>query len=1065
MSEANINKLVVEVDDAAKTTGGGIDSVIDKLDTLDKQVQSSSKGLSRLAKNFDKATKAAQKTNNSQPGSMSKGGGLDMMGRLKRNTALFGIGKAFSYATLAANKYIETMNLFDVVMGDASMKARGFVSALEGIGVNREESMRYQASFYDLAKSLGMSSKNAYTLSEQFTKLSYDYASLYNMSPDVAFQKLQAAAVGTVEPIRRLGKDISIAHLQQVAYNLGIEESVRNMTQSERATLRFVAVMQQSGAALNDMERTINSPANQIRVLRSQFNALAREIGALVIPALNAILPVAIAVARVMRDIVAALAALFGIKLKSFDTKVTGALNDVGAGLGVASDNAGDFGKKLGGAGKQAKKLKDYLLGIDELNVLKEDEPTGGGGGGGTGAGGIGGGGDLGLNLEDFGYKKVLDDVKSKADEVYEAFLRWKPLLKTLGGILGAIWVTGKVMKFISALKGVTNASTIAMGIRGIGGLGKSLMKLSGGSGILSLVSNGFVNLGDKILSACGIMSGSTTLAGGVAVGALTAIAVGAMGVREAMKSSVEQIEVFGSDISEVTTTKLKPFIDTLTNLDSDVKKIDWSNKIVTDQDLEAIQAKTAQLREMLLNELDADRNDQLRDLQVLKDGGLSDEAYQDGLERINKYHDDLQKQISEAEEEINAIYAKAKEEQRTTTEEENARIMELERQMAQAGIENMSESAEEQEMILARLKYNAKAITVEQGAEILQEAKKNKENLLAEAEDTRVRMLLDLDKRYTSEEEKQSESYRQQKEAIEKHFEEQAQAAEKGYNDIVSEVEKGLGDEAIKIDTKTAEIRNNGTVWWLRMKGDAQTGIDGVGSNINNGMSSIERKQNGFSTRFGNSWDTTWSDAKGSSKTQFDLMKSNWGSTLDDMETDSTNKGDNFVKSVQGWSSNAMTYATNNFDTIKTNANSLGLTLDDINAKLERNRKNSGKGGAAPASETFSLRAPEVTAFATGGFVSPRASFVSPNLFTAGEDGQELIGRYKSKKTVMPLENTSFVNAIHDAVYRATLEAMDRQQPVTVNVQPQVKIGNRDIKQAEESFVYDTGGGLIRRR
>lgn len=157
-------------------------------------------------------------------------------------------------------------------MGDSTRQAWNFVESLESIGVNQEEAMRYQASFYDLANSLGVSSKNAYTLSTQFTKLAYDYASLYNKDPDAMFQKLQAGITGTVEPLRRLGKDVSEVRLQETARRLGIQESVRDMTQAQKTELRFIAIMEQSKSAMNDMERTIDQPANALRVLRAAIN-------------------------------------------------------------------------------------------------------------------------------------------------------------------------------------------------------------------------------------------------------------------------------------------------------------------------------------------------------------------------------------------------------------------------------------------------------------------------------------------------------------------------------------------------------------------------------------------------------------------------------------------------------------------------------------------------------------------------------------------------------------------------------------------------------------------------
>lgn len=90
------------------------------------------------------------------------------------------------------------------------------------------------------------------------------------------------------------------------------------------------------------------------------------------------------------------------------------------------------FGGAIGGAGKQAKKaakeIKDALLGIDELNIIKKPEPhdnNGGGGGGGAG----GGFGDM------FEKVPINKDILDFAKKLREAFEKsdWEGLGRLLG--------------------------------------------------------------------------------------------------------------------------------------------------------------------------------------------------------------------------------------------------------------------------------------------------------------------------------------------------------------------------------------------------------------------------------------------------------------------------------------------------------------------------------------------------------------------------------------------------------------------------------------------------------
>ena len=72
--------------------------------------------------------------------------------------------------------YVETLNLFNVSMGKGIdglnqyyEKALNFQNKLEEkLGTNIEESMQYQALFNSMSKSMGISAKYAYTLSENF---------------------------------------------------------------------------------------------------------------------------------------------------------------------------------------------------------------------------------------------------------------------------------------------------------------------------------------------------------------------------------------------------------------------------------------------------------------------------------------------------------------------------------------------------------------------------------------------------------------------------------------------------------------------------------------------------------------------------------------------------------------------------------------------------------------------------------------------------------------------------------------------------------------------------------
>ncbi len=318
-----------------------------------------------------------------------------------------------------SNKYIEDLNLFNVSMGEYAEKAHEYAEKVsEVMGIDPAEWMRNQGIFNTIIKGFGMVEDRAYTMSKNLTQLGYDLSSFFNISYEDAFQKLQAGISGELEPLRRLGYDLSVARLQQEALNLGITKSVNAMTQAEKSELRYYAIMTQVTAAQGDMARTLTAPANQLRVLQAQVTQAARAFGNLFIPALNAVLPYAIAVVKVLRMVAEAIASLFHLEIPEVD------FGGISVGVGAVGDltgSADDAAGALGGAAEKAKELKRTLLGIDELNVLPAQNV--GAGAGGAGIGGVGGSGlDFALPEYDF-LGEAIDNA------VNDILAKWKPFI------------------------------------------------------------------------------------------------------------------------------------------------------------------------------------------------------------------------------------------------------------------------------------------------------------------------------------------------------------------------------------------------------------------------------------------------------------------------------------------------------------------------------------------------------------------------------------------------------------------------------------------------------------
>lgn len=310
------------------------------------------------------------------------------------------IGHFIAQDVTESNKYQEDLNLFTVALGQYAAEAQNYAEKVSDVmGIDPAQWLRNQGVFNTLLTGFGDTAERAQLMSQNLTQLGYDLSSYFNISIEDAMQKLQSGISGELEPLRRLGYDLSQARLEQTALNLGIKESVANMTQAEKAELRYYAIMTQVTTAQGDMARTLEAPANQLRILQAQLTQAARAIGNIFIPALNAILPYAIAVVQVIRKIADALANLAGFKLTDVDY----------SGVNNAAVGAGSLANNLDDAAGAAKKLKQYTAGFDELNVFAPNT----GSGSGAGAGGAGGF-DFDLPTYDF----LGDAVQTRIDEI-----------------------------------------------------------------------------------------------------------------------------------------------------------------------------------------------------------------------------------------------------------------------------------------------------------------------------------------------------------------------------------------------------------------------------------------------------------------------------------------------------------------------------------------------------------------------------------------------------------------------------------------------------------------------
>lgn len=460
------------------------------------------------------------------------------------------IGHFIAQAVTESNKYQEDLNLFTVALGQYAAEAQNYAEKVSDVmDIDPAQWLRNQGVFNTLLTGFGDTAERAQLMSQNLTQLGYDISSFFNISIEDAMQKLQSGISGELEPLRRLGYDLSQARLEQTALNLGIKESVANMTQAEKAELRYYAIMTQVTTAQGDMARTLEAPANQLRILQAQLTQAARAIGNIFIPALNAILPYAIAVVQVIREIANALANLAGFKLTEVDYS---GVNSAAVGAGSLADNLDD-------AAGAAKKLKQYTAGFDELNVFAPNT----GSGSGAGAGGAGGF-DFDLPTYDFlgdavqtrigEIQKMIEDTLAEITTIVSGFMLAVGAILVVTGVniplgvglmaagavglavtVGLNWtaMSSELASTLALITGVVGGFLLALGaIMAFSGanlpLGIALMALGGASLVSAAVinwHNSDRHLTDALTTLTGVLAGASLAVG--AMLAFTGVATG----------------------------------------------------------------------------------------------------------------------------------------------------------------------------------------------------------------------------------------------------------------------------------------------------------------------------------------------------------------------------------------------------------------------------------------------------------------------------------------------------------------------------------------------------------
>lgn len=321
-------------------------------------------------------TKINSKGFNQGLGSISKG--LDTV-----KSSLSGIAKlvasAFSVKLLIdfgkkaielASDIEEVQNVVDVSFGDMAYQMEAFAdSAIKMYGISKLAAKQTGSTFMAMASGMGLAKEAAADMSLQLTALSADMASFYNKTQEQTATALKSVFTGETEVLKQYGIVMTEANLQTFAYSQGIQKNISAMTQAEKVQLRYNFVMQQTALAQGDFARTSGSWANQVKLVKMQFEEFASSLGIIF---KNVLLPAVHAINQILSYLISGATTLVQVfsKLFGWETDTASSTKEIEQNTSDTLDNE----KKTTAEKKKQNKEAQKLLGTyDKLDVIQQD--------------------------------------------------------------------------------------------------------------------------------------------------------------------------------------------------------------------------------------------------------------------------------------------------------------------------------------------------------------------------------------------------------------------------------------------------------------------------------------------------------------------------------------------------------------------------------------------------------------------------------------------------------------------------------------------------------------------
>lgn len=560
-----MNEQTLEMQIKAKSQEAlsSLNTLISSLTSVEKHVSSidtklKSNAVSKTTSDVEKLSSTINKVTSS----------TDKLGSAFKNVFTFAGVKRLTKTALGwmneAIDYTEQLNLFNVVFDNTEKNGKQMFSELgksatqfqyklnEAFGTNKTQTLYMQGIFQSMGENQGISDYYANIMSETMTKFTYDLASLYNKTESATAEALRASVYsGQTKPARNYGLDVTQNSMQPILNELGIDKQVKELSQAEKMILRYISVLKQGQVAMGDFANTCESPSNQLKIFKQQLVEAKVALSSLFIGGLSNILPYANAFLMVVKEVSNAIATMFGIELKDYNSGIA-SQEGIYDGIADSVDNATD----------SVKELKRQTLGFDEIHNINENKDSSSGTS-------VNGGIDQRLLDAITGYDNGMDKVRMKATEIRDRIMEWLGFTKEIDPLTGK--VSFKLKDGYSNLKLIGGIIATLVGFKIFKGLTNIAKSILGVDSLLTLSGKNLTTIG-KLVKSLKVSGWGATIGKigtklktilpivgkvSIAIAGIAGVIFGSKGTYNAMKQMTEEANYGGKAYGKYTASVL----------------------------------------------------------------------------------------------------------------------------------------------------------------------------------------------------------------------------------------------------------------------------------------------------------------------------------------------------------------------------------------------------------------------------------------------------------------------------------------------------------------------------